>query len=422
MKHGFLCALLLALTLCACSAEAPQPIAQPPAELVQETPTALPEKPAESRASWDLSENRKPSKPEADPAPEEVPPPEEPEEPEPPGPEEAPEPEDTLTLFVDGVRLEDCPVWEGAAYCPLEAVAEIGGGTFDPGSLLLDVWGTALMLAPDSADEAFSAEALLRYRDGTWYAPAGALMAELGLNELQDPEAQQIYYTHLPASAAIPAGRAVVVLRMHCVSDDVWGQEDLFLSPDKLEAQISLLEEMGCSFLTFEDLPELDRYEKPVLLTFDDGYRDNYLELYPMLQQHQIKATIFVATGLIGREKFLTEDMIREMDASGLVSFQSHTVSHRDVDTLTSEEQIDEFSRSQLDLARITGKIPFALSFPEAHVTAEATLNASRFYSYIVVRDGFAYQTGTDPLKIPRFGIPREMTIEAFRSCFSCFG
>ncbi len=72
---------------------------------------------------------------------------------------------------------------------------------------------------------------------------------------------------------------------------------------------------------------------KPVIYTFDDGYRNNYEILFPLLKRHKLKATIFLIVGKVVEERSassgnaLTWDEVREMAASGLVEFGSHTYS-----------------------------------------------------------------------------------------------
>ena len=140
-----------------------------------------------------------------------------------------------------------------------------------------------------------------------------------------------------------------------------------------------------------------------------------------ILNRHNAKATIFMVTRLIGSGKYLTEAQIREMDASGLVSFQSHTVSHADMSALSEEEQRYQLSGSRLAIARLTGKIPFALSYPKAKASEEALRLVSEYYLYSVFRDGAPYETGTDPYRIPRFAMPRSLTMETFLTYFDCF-
>ena len=63
------------------------------------------------------------------------------------------------------------------------------------------------------------------------------------------------------------------------------------------------------------------------MITFDDGYTSNYELAYPLLQKFQIKAVISLITECIGDQAyaFMSWDMCREMAASGLVEFGSHT-------------------------------------------------------------------------------------------------
>ena len=67
--------------------------------------------------------------------------------------------------------------------------------------------------------------------------------------------------------------------------------------------------------------------DKPVLLTFDDGYRSNYELAYPLLQAHGAKAVISVIVYMqdVSASSFLSWEMCREMSRSGLVEIGSHT-------------------------------------------------------------------------------------------------
>jgi len=69
--------------------------------------------------------------------------------------------------------------------------------------------------------------------------------------------------------------------------------------------------------------------EKPVLITFDDGYRDNYTSAFPLLRERKMVATIFVVTDFIdeNRPEYITWEMAREMLAAG-IAFESHGRNH----------------------------------------------------------------------------------------------
>ena len=341
-------------------------------------------------------------------------------------PAPTPEPERMGRIWLDGTLHTDWPVWEGVPYLPLQTLAEEGDGSLrEFYGLRLKAWGRHVKLLPDRAAARVEGHSVelpgpCRFYRDAWYVPT-ALLTSLGMEELKDPEQDQIFYTRVPEPDRIPGRRKVVILRCHCVSDDLWGDPDLFLSPARVEELICRMEDMGCSFLTFEDLERIDEYEKPVFLTCDDGYRDNYTELFPILKRHGAKATIFLVTGVIGQERCLTEDMITEMDQSGLVSFQSHTVSHRGMDQATEEEVTYEAAQPQLAIARLLGKGPFVLSFPEARATWQAMEVVSRYYRYVVIADGEPWTAGEEPLHIPRFAMPRDIDDETFLDYFSCF-
>ena len=81
-----------------------------------------------------------------------------------------------------------------------------------------------------------------------------------------------------------------------------------------------------------EELKGLDYTLPPnsILITFDDGYKNNYTLAFPILKKYNMKATIFLNTKFIEKdEAYLNWDEIREMYKSGLIDFQLHTHSHQ---------------------------------------------------------------------------------------------
>lgn len=108
---------------------------------------------------------------------------------------------------------------------------------------------------------------------------------------------------------------------------------DLSVTPEDFAQQMQLLaargfhtislDELAAAILTGAALPD-----RPIVLTFDDGYEDFYTSAYPILKEYHLDATSFVITGKVGWKGYLTWDQMREMQASGLVQFESHTVDH----------------------------------------------------------------------------------------------
>lgn len=109
--------------------------------------------------------------------------------------------------------------------------------------------------------------------------------------------------------------------------------------------------------------------KKPILLTFDDGYLDNFIYAFPILQKHNIPSVIFIITGNIENSDILREKLpyfkshkelekspdknlfinigeMKKMEDSGLVEFDSHTVSHFVCKNREYDEIYDELIKS----------------------------------------------------------------------------
>lgn len=128
-----------------------------------------------------------------------------------------------------------------------------------------------------------------------------------------------------PGGEGLP--RTLPVLMYHHVVEA--GEcNDMTVTAQKLDADLTWLQENGYQTILPRELAEGGPFpDKPVLLTFDDGYRSNYDLLYPLLKKHQMKAVISIIVcktdqALSGNVSW---EMCREMTASGLVEIGSHT-------------------------------------------------------------------------------------------------
>ena len=148
------------------------------------------------------------------------------------------------------------------------------------------------------------------------------------------------------------AARSVPVLNYHQVNDTE--QNSMTITTEQFAAQMQYLHDAGYTPITIADMlaawdDNAPLPKKPVIITFDDGYMDNYRHAFPILQQHNFKATIFVVTDYINTyPNYLTWDDAYVMQQSGLIEFESHTLSHQDLTKTKSEENI----RWQLSGAR----------------------------------------------------------------------
>lgn len=111
---------------------------------------------------------------------------------------------------------------------------------------------------------------------------------------------------------------------------------------------------------------------KTVVLTFDDGYADNYTVVFPLLKKYNYPATIFLTTSWVGHEvqfnnyTFNTLDWvkIREMQDSGLVDFQSHTHTHPKLTELDSASIKEEMVLSKRNIEENLNKVSNVIAYP----------------------------------------------------------
>ncbi len=154
---------------------------------------------------------------------------------------------------------------------------------------------------------------------------------------LTDPHPRASH--HLALSTIIPPGRetiSVPILLYHYIQDVPPTADkltfNLSVSVRDFEAQMNWLAARNFHPVTITDLDAYftDRVplpSKPVVITLDDGYRDLYTTAYPILRAHGFRAVAYIVSGFVGRPRYVTTDMIREMDANG-IEIASHTVDH----------------------------------------------------------------------------------------------
>ena len=166
----------------------------------------------------------------------------------------------------------------------------------------------------------------------------------------------------------------VPVLNYHQVEDK--DGNPLTLYCDQFDQQMAYLAEEGYHTITLDEMMDAAENgtplpEKPVVITLDDGYVDNYEYAYPILKKYGFKATIFLINDFTGvYPNYLTWEQIREMQDSGLIDFESHTMTHANLSELTSRDELHhEIADSREALSKKLGKKIDYIAYPGGRVT-----------------------------------------------------
>lgn len=154
-------------------------------------------------------------------------------------------------------------------------------------------------------------------------------------------------------------------------------QDMLSVHPDEFTYQIESLFRQGYRSMTLADYccHPANYGERIVILTFDDGYEDNYHYAWPVLRQFGYVGTVFLVSGFVGTDRIfewdrsyvvtptqyewyrvLNWDQIEDMASSGM-EFGSHTVTHSNLTELTSAECRYEIEESRAVLSARLGNI-----------------------------------------------------------------
>lgn len=204
----------------------------------------------------------------------------------------------------------------------------------------------------------------------------------------------------------------IPVLMYHSINNNAIGIDDLSVTSKLFEEQMQYLSNNGYTPIYFDQIKQASQYKKPILITFDDGYEDNYTNAYPILKNYNFNATIFMITKAIDQIGYLSKSQIQEM--GDLISFQSHTVDHVKLNRFSLKKINFECAESKNTLSQITGKPVYVISYPNGCFNDGVINIASKYYSYGVTTLVGFNTSSTEKFEIRRFGISRSYDMNKF--------
>ena len=231
-----------------------------------------------------------------------------------------------------------------------------------------------------------------------------------------------------PAALAASDGRPLVpVLTYHSVSDEPpepirrWS-----VSPARLRAHVTALRHAGFTGLTVSELLACYREErplpdKPIVLTFDDGYEDFLIEALPVLDDSGFPSTLYASSGLLRDERSAAQRPGRMLDwrqlgevAEAGVEIGAHSHTHRQLDTLSRREAAWEVTHSGERLRDELG-VPvetFAYPYGYSNRHVRAAVEAAGYSAACGVKNAYSH-AGDDRWALSRILVERDLDTAA---------
>lgn len=215
-----------------------------------------------------------------------------------------------------------------------------------------------------------------------------------------------------------PFDRGISVLMYHSVA---YNKIFFTVKPEDFKKQMAYFVEKKYSVIPLAKLAGMIKNKekippKTLVLTFDDGFEDNYFNVFPVLKKYNFSATVFSATDFIGKEqknestgilfKTLNWVKIKEMHDSGLVDFEPHGCSHSELTRLSLDQARKEILNSRKTIEETLRKKCDFFAYPRGKYNKEIIniLKENGFLAALTVDSGRAGHD-SELLKLPRMSV-----------------
>jgi peptidoglycan/xylan/chitin deacetylase (PgdA/CDA1 family) len=216
----------------------------------------------------------------------------------------------------------------------------------------------------------------------------------------------------------------VVILTYHSVGDD---EEFFNVKTALFEKQMEYLKVNNFNVIKLNDLSRTDnlkKLKKTVIITFDDGYKNNYLNAFPILKKYDLPATVFINTASLGKNiiarrgtnmEILSKEEIKEMYKSNLIEFGSHCHNHPKLTDLKNDRVEEEFVMSKKIIFDLLGVYPKSLAYPFGNFDERIKRMAGKFFSIVVTVEK-GKEKKFDLLNLKRNSVDSMVSMDEFKN------
>ena len=249
------------------------------------------------------------------------------------------------------------------------------------------------------------------------FIPIESFCEGLEMGSLYDSANNMLYISPGAGNWTLAEGYSVPVI-MHYATGEQWHTDMRYRELDDIEKEFQYLSANGYTFIWFEDLWNVENIEKPVIMTFDDGFKSNYDYLMPLAVKYNAKVTEFIVPGNMdsnlttSSQVYMSTDEIKEFYETGLLSIQCHTMNEDyDILSLTGTAMENEVVNCKLFITRLTGQVPFVFAYPYGEQYQDKpgvyndemlSLVKANYRFAVTSADTLSYTTGNNPYTIPR--------------------
>jgi peptidoglycan/xylan/chitin deacetylase (PgdA/CDA1 family) len=241
-------------------------------------------------------------------------------------------------------------------------------------------------------------------------------------------------FRHITKKQTSADDKRIPILMYHSISDEKEKSHPYYhvnTSPAVFDAHMHYLHENNYSVINLQDLEKcLDTRDssKFVVITFDDGFYDFFTNAFSILKKYNFSATVFLPTGFIHNERLsfrgkecMTWDEVRWLSNKG-INFGSHTVTHPQLNNLSTEEIENEIKLSKNKIEDETGITVKSFSYPfafpenkEFGITLRMLLKKCGYTNGVTTKIGTANK-GDDTFFQPRLPVNTADDILFFRA------
>jgi peptidoglycan/xylan/chitin deacetylase (PgdA/CDA1 family) len=228
-----------------------------------------------------------------------------------------------------------------------------------------------------------------------------------------------------PPRVPVLRSHEVPVLMYHEIADATITESKLAVAPEVFADHMAYLDDAGFTSITAGELARsLARGgaglpERPVVVTFDDGYGDFYDLALPLLKQHGLVATVFQTTGWVGLtdkvKRMLNWRELAEVAECG-IEIGAHTYRHPQLDQLPEKAVREELYAPKSALEDKLGTAVPGIAYPFGYsntMVRRVAREAGYTYGYSV--GNALTTTGADTFALPRLTVKRSTSMDSFR-------